>query len=50
MSTLDLQCHQVYTTGMFIAAGSAGDLDQCNPPKEMVLNPQSNDIYAVETD
>ena len=38
------------TTGMFIAAGSVGDLDQCNPLKEMILNPQSNDIYAVETD
>ena len=37
------------TTGMFIAAGSVGDLDQCNPLKEMILNPQSNDIYAVET-
>ena len=37
------------TTGMFIAAGSVGDLDQCNPLKEMVLNPQANDIYAVET-
>ena len=38
------------TTGMFIAAGSVGDLDQCNPLKEMILNPQANDIYAVETD
>ena len=38
------------TTGMFIAAGSVGDLAQCNPLKEMILNPQSNDIYAVETD
>ena len=37
------------TTGMFIAAGSVGDLDQCNPLKEMILNPQSNDIYAIET-
>jgi hypothetical protein len=37
------------TTGMFIAAGSVGDLDQCNPLKEMVLNPTINDIYAVET-
>lgn len=37
------------TTGMFIAAGSVGDLDQCEPLKEMVLNPKSNDIYAVET-
>ena len=38
------------TTGMFIAAGSVGDLDQCNPLKEMILNPQANDIFAVETD
>lgn len=37
------------TTGMFIAAGSVGDLDQCEPLKQMVLNPKSNDIYAVET-
>ena len=38
------------TTGMFIAAGSVGDLTQCNPLKEFILNPQGNDIYAVETD
>lgn len=38
------------TTGMFIAAGSVGDLDQCGPLKEMILNPLANDIYAVETD
>ncbi len=37
------------TTGMFIAAGSVGDLDQCNPLKDMILNPTNNDIYAVET-
>jgi len=37
------------TTGMFIAAGSVGDLEQCNPLKEMILNPGANDIYAVET-
>lgn len=37
------------TTGMFIAAGSVGDLDQCEPLKDMILNPTSNDIYAVET-
>ena len=37
------------TTGMFIAAGSVGDLQQCNPLKEMILNPAANDIYAVET-
>lgn len=38
------------TTGMFIAAGSVGDLDQCEPLKQMILRPQLNDIYAVETD
>ena len=37
------------TTGMFIAAGSVGDLDQCEPLKQMILNPAGNDIYAVET-
>jgi hypothetical protein len=37
------------TTGMFIAAGSVGDLDQCEPLKQMILNPQGNDIYGVET-
>jgi hypothetical protein len=37
------------TTGMFIAAGSVGDLDQCGPLKEMILDPDGNDIYAVET-
>lgn len=38
------------TTGMFIAAGSVGDLEQCNPLKEMITNPVANDIYAIETD
>jgi hypothetical protein len=38
------------TTGMFIAAGSVGDLSQCNPLKDMILNPTSKDIYAVHTD
>ena len=37
------------TTGMFIAAGSVGDLDQCEPLKQMILNPEGNDIFAVET-
>jgi hypothetical protein len=37
------------TTGMFIAAGSVGDLDQCEPLKEMILHPEVNDIYAVDT-
>ncbi len=38
------------TTGIFIAAGSVGDLDQCEPLKQMILYPDSNDIYAVSTD
>ena len=37
------------TTGLFIAAGSVGDLDQCQPLKEMILNPNALDIYAVES-
>jgi len=38
------------TTGLFIAAGSVGDLSQCNPLKDMILNPTSKDVYAVQTD
>jgi hypothetical protein len=38
------------TTGTFIAAGSVGDLDQCEPLKKLILYPESNDIYAVDTD
>lgn len=38
------------TTGMFIAAGSVGDLEHCKPLKEMILNPVVHDIYPVETD
>ena len=37
------------TTGMFIAAGSVGDLEQCKPLKEMILNPKANGIRAVKT-
>ena len=37
------------TTGMFIAAGSVGDLEQCGPLKQMVLSPEANGILAVET-
>ena len=37
------------TTGMFIAAGSVGDLSQCNPLKKMIERPDENDIYSVET-
>lgn len=38
------------TTGVFIAAGSVGDLDQCEPLKKLIMYPQSNDIYSVESD
>ena len=38
------------TTGLFIAAGSVGDLDQCQPLKYLILNPDSSSIYSVETD
>lgn len=34
-------------TGQFIASGSVGDLDQCRPLKEMILNPEKNKIYPV---
>jgi len=37
------------TTGLFIAAGSVGDLAQCEPLKDMITDPVSNDIYPVET-
>ena len=37
------------TTGMFIAAGSVGDLSQCYPLKDMIQNPKSKDVYAVNT-
>ena len=38
------------TTGMFIGAGSVGDLKDCEPLKEMTLHPDDNNIYAVESD
>lgn len=37
------------TTGLFIIAGSVGDLDQCEPLKEYILHPDENDFYAVES-
>lgn len=37
------------TTGMFIAAGSVGDLEQCKPLKTYILNPAINDFYAIES-
>jgi hypothetical protein len=36
-------------TGQFIAAGSVGDLDQCDPLKEYVLHPDENGFYSVES-
>ena len=36
-------------TGQFIAAGSVGDLDQCEPMKEYILNPEGNGFYGVDT-
>jgi len=36
-------------TGQFIAAGSVGDLEQCEPLREMIFNPDAKDIQAVPT-
>jgi hypothetical protein len=36
-------------TGQFIAAGSVGDLDKCEPMKEYILHPEENGFYGVET-
>jgi hypothetical protein len=36
-------------TGQFIAAGSVGDLDQCEPMKEYILNPEENGFYGVQS-
>lgn len=36
-------------TGMFVAAGSVGDLEQCEPLKDLILSPDSKDVLAVET-
>jgi len=37
-------------TGIFIAAGSVGELDSCKPLETMIKYPVENDIYPVETD
>ena len=37
------------TTGTFIAAGSVGDLEQCNPLKDMILYPHRYGMFAVTT-
>ena len=36
-------------TGQFIAAGSVGDLDQCEPLKNYILHPEENGFYGVES-
>lgn len=36
-------------TGWYAAAGSVGDLDQCEPLKQLILNPASKDVLAVPT-
>jgi len=36
-------------TGQFIAAGSVGDLDQCEPMKEYIFHPEENGFYGVES-
>lgn len=37
-------------TGHFVAAGSVGDLEQCEPLKSLLLRPDSMDVFAVKTD
>jgi hypothetical protein len=37
------------TTGLFIAAGSVGDLSQCKPLEDFTMNPDANGMYGVET-
>jgi hypothetical protein len=36
-------------TGQFIAAGSVGDLDQCEPLKEYILHPEENGFFGVDS-
>ncbi len=43
-----LKSGMVYT-GMFVAAGSVGDLDQCEPLRDLIFNPDSKDVHAVTT-
>jgi len=37
------------TTGTFIAAGSVGDLEQCQPLKDMILYPHRYGMFAVKS-
>lgn len=36
-------------TGLFVAAGSVGELDQCKPLEQMIKYPQVNDIFPVHS-
>lgn len=36
-------------TGLFVAAGSVGELDQCKPLEYMIKHPEVNDVFAVRT-
>lgn len=36
------------TTGMFMASGSVGELDQCEDLKKMALNPEGSNVLAIE--
>jgi hypothetical protein len=36
-------------TGFFVIAGSVGDLDQCEPLKDFILNPVANQMYGVQS-
>lgn len=37
------------TTGLFIIAGSVGDLDKCEPLKKFIYHPDDNDFLSVES-
>lgn len=37
------------TTGLFIAAGSVGELDKCKPLEQLIKYPEINSIYAVDS-
>lgn len=37
------------TTGIFIAAGSVGELDKCKPLEHLIKYPEVNSIYAVDS-
>jgi hypothetical protein len=36
------------TTGLFVCAGSVGDLDQCKPLKKYIYKPEENGFYGIK--